>query len=282
MNPSQCLLLATCALSLYSVGNIWPVQVSSYRLWTHVGPREFRAYHLAWWHSIWGVILAPAVLVFVGALLMLWWPASGVPRWAPSLGFALQAALVVGTALWWGPLMARLEDASGALAVERFRLLMATHWLRVMIVTAYGVLTLWMLAESAWLGTARADTVPIGVLSVRLVGLRNDHGRSGCMLFDSAKGFPKDAASALRRIWCPIASGESICRFDPVAARTYAVACFHDENGNGQCDTGFLGIPTEGTVVSNEAKGFMGPPSFKDARFSFSGHATELRLRMGY
>ena len=57
MNRNQWLLLATCALSLYSVGNIWPVQLSSYRLWKYVGPREFHAYHLAWWHSIWGVIL---------------------------------------------------------------------------------------------------------------------------------------------------------------------------------------------------------------------------------
>jgi len=155
MNRSQWLLLATCALSLYSVGNIWPVQLSSYRLWKYVGPREFHAYHLAWWHSIWGVILAPAVLVFSGALLMLWWRAPGVPPWAPRFGFALQVALVLGTALWWGPLMARLEGAGGGLAVERFRLLIGTHWLRVAIVTVYGALMLWMVAQSAWGGRPR-------------------------------------------------------------------------------------------------------------------------------
>jgi hypothetical protein len=155
MNRCQWLLLVTCALSLYSVGNIWPVQLSSYRLWMYVGPREFRAYHLAWWHSIWGVILAPAVLVFVCAVLMMWWRAPGVPPWAAWVGLALQLGLVVGTALWWGPLMARLEEPNGGLALERFRLLLATHWLRVAIVTAYGVLTLWMLARSAWLGGAR-------------------------------------------------------------------------------------------------------------------------------
>ena len=52
MNRSQWLLLCTCALSIYSVGNIWPVQLSSYRLWKYVGRSEFHAYHLAWWHSI--------------------------------------------------------------------------------------------------------------------------------------------------------------------------------------------------------------------------------------
>lgn len=150
MNRNQWLLLVTCALSLYSVGNIWPVQLSSYRLWRYVGPREFHAYHVAWWHSIWGVILGPAVLVFFGAVLMVWWSVPGVPRWATWAGLALQIALVLGTAIWWGPLMARLEQPNGELALERFHLLMRTHWLRVAIVTAYGALTLWMMARSAW------------------------------------------------------------------------------------------------------------------------------------
>lgn len=137
-------------------------------------------------------------------------------------------------------------------------------------------------AAVLWSTFARGNAVPTGVLSVRLVGLRNDHGRAGCMLFASEKGFPKDPGAALQRTWCPIRGSESTCRFDPVPAGTYAVACFHDENANGKCDTGLFGIPTEGTVVSNEAKGFMGPPSFQDAKFSFPGRLAELRLTMGY
>src|SRR5271169_4158927 len=63
---------------------------------------------------------------------------------------------------------------------------------------------------------------------------------------------------------------------------SYAVACFHDENRNGKLDTGLFGIPTEGWVVSNRATGGLGAPSFKDAKFSFPGTATELRLGMRY
>src|SRR6202041_1024433 len=51
------------------------------------------------------------------------------------------------------------------------------------------------------------------------------------------------------------------------------------ENKNGKLDTGMFGIPTEGTVVSNHAKGFMGPPSFEKAKFSFAGVASEMDLR---
>lgn len=150
MNWSEALLLGTCALSLYGVGQIWLVQLSSYRLWTYVGPREFRAYHAAWWRGIWGVVLAPAALVTMGAALMLWRQAPGVPVWAAWLGFALQIALFLGTAIWWDPLMARLEAPGGGLLPDRYRLLMTTHWVRVGIVTAYALLVLWMLAQSAW------------------------------------------------------------------------------------------------------------------------------------
>jgi uncharacterized protein (DUF2141 family) len=130
---------------------------------------------------------------------------------------------------------------------------------------------------------ARADApATTGVLSVRLVQLRSNSGSIGCALFSTERGFPKDRGAAVQTKWCPIASKESLCSFDPIPAGTYAVACFHDENGNGKMDAGLFGIPTEGVVASNHAKGFMGPPSFKDARFSFPGAATQLRLRMGY
>jgi uncharacterized protein (DUF2141 family) len=129
-------------------------------------------------------------------------------------------------------------------------------------------------------GPATAD--PAGALSVRLTALRNARGRVGCALYSSERGFPTDSTAAVQRIWCPIVGSEATCRFAPAPAGTYAVACFHDENGNGRCDTGLFGIPTEGTVVSNRAKGFLGPPKFADAKFAFPGNDAEIRLPMGY
>ncbi len=139
------------------------------------------------------------------------------------------------------------------------------------------------LAPSARGGDPRLlDATATAILSVRLVALRNDNGQVGCGLWSSERGFPKDRSVAVQTKWCPVASKESRCAFDPIPAGTYAVACFHVENGNRILDTGLFGIPLEGVVASNHAKGFMGPPSFNDAKFSFSGTPTELRLTMGY
>jgi uncharacterized protein (DUF2141 family) len=115
-----------------------------------------------------------------------------------------------------------------------------------------------------------------------VTGLRSNGGQVGCTIYGSAKGFPTDSSAALQRVWCPIANAAAACSFAALPAGTYAVACFHDENNNGKLDRGMFGIPTEGTVASNHAKGFMGPPSFDDAKFSFAGAPSELPLRMGY
>jgi hypothetical protein len=125
------LLLVVFALSVYGVGKVWLVQLSSYPLWGYVGSAQFRAYHDAWWRSIWGVALGPAVFTFIGALLMLQWRTPEVPAWLTWLGVGLQLALAIGTTLWWAPLMAHLDGATGGPDPDRFKLLLSTHWLRV-------------------------------------------------------------------------------------------------------------------------------------------------------
>jgi len=152
MTRSDGLLLLTVVLGLYAAGNIWVVQLSAYPLWAYVGRREMRAYHVAWWHSIWGVILAPAILLVTASVLMLRWRPRGVPSWDLWAGVGLQIALVLGTAIWWGPLMARLTNSNDGLSHELFRLMLRTHWIRVGVVTAYAGLSVWMLIQNAWLG----------------------------------------------------------------------------------------------------------------------------------
>jgi uncharacterized protein (DUF2141 family) len=130
--------------------------------------------------------------------------------------------------------------------------------------------------------TAAAAAPPTGPLDVRVRALRSEKGRVGCMLFDGPKGFPTDPNAAKQKRWCPIHGSRSTCRFTDLAAGTYAVACFHDENGNGKLDRGLFGIPKEGVAASNDAKGTFGPPSWKDARFSFPGRASYIRMKMRY
>ncbi|NQX85617.1 MAG: DUF2141 domain-containing protein [Flavobacteriaceae bacterium] len=55
--------------------------------------------------------------------------------------------------------------------------------------------------------------------------------------------------------------------FKNIPEGTYAISLFHDENNDGKMDTNFMGIPTEDYGCSNDARDFMGPPEWEDAKF---------------
>ncbi|MGH9469203.1 MAG: hypothetical protein ACRD1N_02540 [Terriglobia bacterium] len=148
MRKNQWLVLVMTVLSFYCVGCIWLTQISCYPLWALVGSREFVTYHVAWWHSIWGVDFVPAGLVFLGSIAMIWLRPEGVSRWMVWTGLALQVAIYAATALWWAPLMAGLATPQTGLLPERYHLLITTHWMRVAMITAYGLLVFWMLVRS--------------------------------------------------------------------------------------------------------------------------------------
>ena len=45
----------------------------------------------------------------------------------------------------------------------------------------------------------------------------------------------------------------------------YAVNAFHDENGNGDLDTNFIGVPSEGYGFANDPDTSFGPADFDAA-----------------
>ena len=115
-------------------------------------------------------------------------------------------------------------------------------------------------AASLAFGAAAAD------LEVRIEGLRSADGDVRVALhrhMEDAK-FPGDAG-VVGAIMRPAASGTVRVIFADVAPGAYAVAAFHDADGDGELAQNFLGMPTEGYGFSNGAVGFMGPPSFADA-----------------
>ena len=47
----------------------------------------------------------------------------------------------------------------------------------------------------------------------------------------------------------------------------YAIALYHDANGNDELDTNWLGIPKEDVGFSNAKMKTFGPPKFKECAF---------------
>lgn len=67
--------------------------------------------------------------------------------------------------------------------------------------------------------------------------------------------------------------------FSNVPEGEYAIAVFQDLNGNGELDLKSTGIPKEPFGFSNDARGKMGPPKYKNAKISFSGDL-EINIKL--
>jgi uncharacterized protein (DUF2141 family) len=126
-------------------------------------------------------------------------------------------------------------------------------------------------------GFSHTSGVVAADLVIRVVGLRSDRGAVHYAVYDSPAHFPSyDGRIAKGKV---VAEGRAaVARIRRLRPGTYAVAVYHDENGNGSFDQGFLGIPLEDYGFSNNAKGFFSAPSFDAASIRVHEPATEITV----
>ncbi|GGF11904.1 DUF2141 domain-containing protein [Flavobacterium limi] len=101
-------------------------------------------------------------------------------------------------------------------------------------------------------------------LTVAVSGLKNNTGVVKVGLYNSDGTFLKTTYKSLSS---DIKNNKAVVTFTDLPAGEYAISTYHDENNNGKMDKNMMGIPSEDYAASNNAKGFMGPPSYKDAKF---------------
>jgi len=121
-------------------------------------------------------------------------------------------------------------------------------------------------------------------IRIKVSGARNAKGAIRAALFQSAKGFPSDAAQAIRTQASDIdpQTLSAEITFTGLSEGTYAVSVFHDENMNQKLDKNFMGIPKEGYGASNNPGKRMGPPRFEDAEFTLNGAERPLEIKLLY
>jgi uncharacterized protein (DUF2141 family) len=72
------------------------------------------------------------------------------------------------------------------------------------------------------------------------------------------------------------------CSLGVHAPGTYAIAVLHDEDGDGDMDRDFIGLPQEGYGFSSGARPGFGPPSFGDASFEHGESRSDVPVRARY
>ena len=119
-------------------------------------------------------------------------------------------------------------------------------------------------------------------LIVRVNNIK-EAGEIHIAIYDSAEAFEADrgekggAAPGITQGTIEMVEPGSVTYRYELPPGTYAIGIFHDANLNNRLDNYFFGVPREQYGFSNNARGFMGPPSFEDAAFSVEGK-TEISI----
>lgn len=111
-------------------------------------------------------------------------------------------------------------------------------------------------------------------LEVTVSKIKNQQGVIRVGLFSTEENFLKKAIDG--RV--VKADNQSVAVvFENLKPGDYAVSVIHDENENGDLDSNFLGMPTEGFGFGNNAMGTFGPPSFEKAKITVRDKDTSIQ-----
>ncbi|WP_053231349.1 DUF2141 domain-containing protein [Sandaracinus amylolyticus] len=129
---------------------------------------------------------------------------------------------------------------------------------------------------------AAVDAGAEGRVVVEVHGLRSVRGQVRAGLFEHTGTWLREGHERAR---CRVDVTARIarCSFGTLPPGRYALSLMHDEDGDGELDRDFFGVPTEGFAFSNDAPvGLGGPPSFERACFAHREEDEIVRVAARY
>ncbi|MFH7027007.1 MAG: DUF2141 domain-containing protein [Heteroscytonema crispum UTEX LB 1556] len=144
----------------------------------------------------------------------------------------------------------------------------------------FSLLLLAVMGNLAWSMSAKAGLN--GNLSVEIDGLKNKQGQLCLSVFSSTQGFPSNRDRALLRQCTKITDTTLTFTFKDLKAGSYAVAAYHDANGDRTLNRNNLGMPVEGFGFSRNPEVTTSAPKFGDAAFLLAGTNTNIQIKLKY
>lgn len=130
-------------------------------------------------------------------------------------------------------------------------------------------------------GSAQSELNFAAQLTVTVEGLASQEGNVCFKVFSGSQGFPNEDDNAVVKSCMAIAEMPLSVTFEDLTVGNYAVAIYHDANGDEMLNRGLFGMPTEGYGFSNDAIARTGPASYEDAMILVGGN-TAITISMQY
>lgn len=137
------------------------------------------------------------------------------------------------------------------------------------------VILSFVLSAGSAFGASAAD------LWIDIKEMRSGNGDVHVAVYADPKTFPS-SRGMLADVIVPARSEGAEAVFTGLAPGTYALATYHDENGDHEFNQIFWGLPVEGFGFSNDAKVFFGPPDFEEAAVNVGEGVSRISISMDY
>jgi len=116
-------------------------------------------------------------------------------------------------------------------------------------------------------------------VSIRVSNIHSPQGNIMLAIYDSPDTFL--GKQVIKGMTIPVTQQGTIqFSVKDLPAGFYAFSLYHDINSNGILDDNFFRIPKEPYGFSNNAKGGLGPPSFKEAMFEVKVNAQLVEITL--
>jgi len=123
------------------------------------------------------------------------------------------------------------------------------------------------------------DDIKKGDLTIILSGFENNDGGAMIALSNSQEDYEKEG-EPYRGNQSEIVEQTAMWTVKGLPFGEYAIKVFHDEDGDREMDTNFIGAPTEDYGFSNNARGNFGPASWEDAKFLFNSPKDTVYIKV--
>ena len=121
-----------------------------------------------------------------------------------------------------------------------------------------------------------------GKLNLTITNVSSDKGNLVIQIFDKKKDWLEDDRIK-KTMQLPLSDKVKDAKIDTeisLPVGEYAIFLFHDLDKNKELKTNWIGIPREPVGTSNNAKGRMGPPKYKDAAFKLEGQELNMTIKL--
>lgn len=124
---------------------------------------------------------------------------------------------------------------------------------------------------------SNAQQVKSSDVTVTVSNLSSNHGKVFFALYNEESHFLK---KEIRGEISHIENNTCTITFKDIQNGVYAISLFHDENNNNKMDTNFFGVPKEAYGCSNNARGFLGPPKWAEAKFQINNKSIIQHIKL--